>query len=508
MSIGSALSIATGGLAVVSNNLALVSQNVANANTPNYAVESATQTSLNAAGAGLGVLVGPSTRQIDTALQAEGFRQNATVAGLQTRQAALQAVDSAQGTPGQGQDLPSLLAAVQNQFSSLLNTPDNQTQQSAVIAAAGTLATGINALSTACTAQRQAAQDDIVSSVQTLNTALGTIGTLTNQIIGLRAANQSTADLENQRDAALTTVSGLVDVKVLNQPNGGIVLSTSGGLALPLTGSGATLTDTGANVQTGAYYPAGGIPGVTLNGTDVTAQLTGGRIGADLALRDATLPTYQGELDEFAETLATRFDAQGLTLFTDPTGALPVSTGTPVQTGYVGFAATIQVNPAVTANPASVRDGTASIAGSPTGASAFTQNPAGGPAGFTTLIQRVLTYALGTEAQSGVPQPTPNTTGLGPNGTLNAPYVAPASLSDQAVTMVASQSQDSADTTSKLATEQAVQTNINSRMTAISGVSMDTEMSTMIRLQNAYGANAKVIATTQALWSQLLAMVQ
>jgi flagellar hook-associated protein FlgK len=37
---------------------------------------------------------------------------------------------------------------------------------------------------------------------------------------------------------------------------------------------------------------------------------------------------------------------------------------------------------------------------------------------------------------------------------------------------------------------------------------MDTEMSTMIQLQNAYGANAKVIAAIQAMWAQLLSTVQ
>jgi flagellar hook-associated protein 1 FlgK len=33
---------------------------------------------------------------------------------------------------------------------------------------------------------------------------------------------------------------------------------------------------------------------------------------------------------------------------------------------------------------------------------------------------------------------------------------------------------------------------------------MDTEMSNMIALQNAYGANAKVIAAVQTMWAQLL----
>jgi flagellar hook-associated protein 1 len=173
----------------------------------------------------------------------------------------------------------------------------------------------------------------------------------------------------------------------------------------------------------------------------------------------------------------------------------------------LGFASTIQVNPAVKVQPSLVRDGTHSVAGSATGASAFTPNPSGGPAGFGTLISRVLDYALGSEAQSGVAQPTSATTGLGPNGTLSAPYAAPATLADMAASLVGAQGQESAGVTQQLATEQGVQSALQAKISAQSSVSMDTEMSSMVALQNAYGANAKIIASAQTMWNQLLGMV-
>jgi flagellar hook-associated protein 1 FlgK len=332
MTIGTALSIASGGLAVVGGDLALVSQNIANANTPDYAVETATRISQTAGGMALGVRSGPATRQLDLVLQAETLAQSGTVADLTTRQGTLAAIDAAQGTPGQGNDLASLLGNLQDAFSSLQGQPDNATQQVAVVSAAGDLARGLNGLSDTYATERQAAQDDIAASIGTLNAALGTIGRLTDQIIALRAADTSTADLENQRDAALRTVSQLVGVKALNQANGDLVLTTAGGLALPTRGP-AALATAGATLGAGAWYPAGGIPPITLNGVDVTAQFTGGRIGADVALRDTTLPTYQGELDEFARTIAVRFDAQGLRLFTDPAGTVPAAGGVPAQSG-------------------------------------------------------------------------------------------------------------------------------------------------------------------------------
>jgi flagellar hook-associated protein 1 FlgK len=44
-------------------------------------------------------------------------------------------------------------------------------------------------------------------------------------------------------------------------------------------------------------------------------------------------------------------------------------------------------------------------------------------------------------------------------------------------------------------------------VTSAGGVNIDTEMSNMIQLQNAYGANAKIISAVQSMWTQLLNMV-
>jgi flagellar hook-associated protein 1 FlgK len=491
VSLDGVIAVASGGIQNINRQMAVVSQNVANASTPGYAAEISTQSSMTADGQGMGVRTGPAVRNVDIALQGEVFGQNATVGGLLTRQTALNAIDSVQGTPGQGGDIASLLGKMQDQFSILLNNPDSQPQQTQTVSTATTLTQAVNSLSASYTAQRQAAQDDIVTQLQTVNTALTTIGSLSLRIITLQVEGLSTADLESQRDTAVGTISNLLDIKVLKQPNGDMMVTTTSGLMLPT--HGGQLTTTSAVMQPGTFYPGGGVPPILLAGADITGQLNGGQIGSDLTLRDTTLPTYQAELDEFSQNMASRFDAQGLTLFTDPTGAVPPPIGTPtppVQNGYVGFAASIQVNPLVQANASLVRDGTAA--------------PPTGLAGFTGIIQNVLQFALGAEQSPGVPQPPSNTVGLGADGTLNAPYSAPPTLGGIAATLVASQAQDSAATTSRLGTEQAIQSALSAKLSATSGVSMDTEMAHMIQLQNAYGANAKVIAAVQAMLTQFL----
>ena len=504
MGVESAISIASGGLANINKQFALISQNVANAATPGYAVEVSNQQALTADGVGIGVHTGSATLQIDQALQTSVVRQNATVAGLQTTQTALQAIDSVLGTPGAGNDIGSLLGNLQNNFSTLLTDPGNQTQQSAVVSSATALARGINTLGAAYSAQRQSVQNDLGSAVTTLNATLATIGQLSNQIIALKPTNQGTADLENQRNAAVQTLSQLLDVKTVEQPNGDLSMFTASGLTLPTRDGASPFSVPNASTSAGSYYPNGGIPGITLNGADVTTQMIGGRIGAGITLRDTTLPTDQAELDEFAQGLSTRFAGQGLTLFSDPIGNVPAGGGTPAQAGYVGYAGSIQVNPAITANPALVRDGTTAVA-----ATGFTPNPSGGPAGFTSLITNVVNFTFGNQVQSGVAQRAMNINGLGASGNLSAAFNATGdTLSGFATSLVSSQAQQSATTTSGLATEQALQTSLSAKATAVSGVNMDTEMSQMLSLQQAYGANARVIAAAQSMFTQLLQAVQ
>jgi flagellar hook-associated protein 1 FlgK len=505
--LDSALSIANGGLNSISAALALISQNVANDSTPAYALEVSNPQSLNAGGQPSGVNAGTATLATDAALQAQVNAANAQSAGASVTSAALANIEPALGTVANSDDLGSYLTALQNSFSNLLNDPSSQPEQDAVVDTANTLAQGINALSDTYNQVRQAAQNSLVSEVGQLNTALGQIGALNKQIVALQSQGQSTADLQNQRNAVTATISQLVDAKFVEQPNGALTVFTTGGAQLPTDTPDPLSIDSAATGPT-VYYPDGGLPGIELDGTDVTAQFYGGQIGANVTLRDTTVPTYQAELDEFSYTLASRFDAQGLTLFTDPSGVLPTSTTTPVQSGYVGFASTIEVNPTVSATPSLVRDGTRSVlAGDPGGGAPFTPNP-DNLAGFTGLIDNVLTYTFGADSQAGETQPSANTTALGPAGTLSAPFAAPATLSEFATTLTGSQAEDSGNATTETTDTAAVQTALQNKLTSETGVSLDTEMSQLIALQNAYAANAKIVSGVQSLVADILAAVQ
>ncbi len=97
----------------------------------------------------------------------------------------------------------------------------------------------------------------------------------------------------------------------------------------------------------------------------------------------------------------------------------------------------------------------------------------------------MLNYTFGVDVQQGVAQPASNVSELGPTGNLNAPYGAQSTLSSIASTMLATQAADANTAQTQLGTEQAVQSTLQNTLTSETGVSLDTEMSQMIALQNA-----------------------
>lgn len=446
MRLDGALSEAASGLDSIAKRLATVSQKVANASTPGYVDRTRTVSSLDAVGEGGGVSTGVETRSVDLVLQGNLGMADAQVADSQLRQGALAAVDAASGTPGSGQDLASLVGALRDSFSTLLNDPANATQQGGAA-----LARGVNAVGTAISGARQSAQDGIVVDVAAANSALKAVDTLSVRIVAARAQGDGTAGLEDERDARIATVTLLTGARFLPQQDGSL-LAVSNGVILPQTGTGLAMAP-------GALAP--GIAGspLTVNGQPALLGSPGGRIGAALALRDTVLPGLQGGVDGFARALATGFAAQGLTLFTDSTGAVP-SAGPP------GFAQAIQVNPAVTAAPNLVRDGTGGAAGG---------------TGNTAVIAGVLGSVL-----------------AGGSGTV----------SGQASTLVSAHATLAASAGAQVAVDTAVQTSLQAKLDAGTGVSVDKELAQLVQLQNSYGANAKVIAAVQSAWSELLQSVK
>lgn len=451
MFLGNTLSSASSGLDSIERQLATLSQNVANASTPNYVRETTPLTSLDSAGGPAGVRTGGAVREIDVQLQANLFASVGNEAGSSIKQNALSAVDQASGTVGSGQDLSSLVGNLQDSFTALGADPASTTQQAAVLGSTQSLVDGIHSLSDTLVQTRQKAQDSLVSDVATANSALSSIGTISDQIISAKAAGQSTAGLEDNRDGQLKSLAQLTGAKFSFQANGDVQVIASN-TVLPTRGTSQPFT-VGA-ITFNAGTAAAAVPPLQLNGRNVSDL--GGEIGAYGTLRDHTVPGMQSGLDAFAQSTAAAFQGQGVTLLTDQSGNVPAATSA------VGFSASIQVSGAIQAAPALLRGPTVA---------------AGDNSGINKVLANVFSSSTG-------------------------------SVPALATNLVAGFAQQATQAGASATANTALRTGLESRLSTVSGVSVNSELAQMVQLQTAYGANAKVVSAVQSMWTQLLEVVR
>ncbi|WP_270936532.1 FlgK family flagellar hook-associated protein, partial [Falsiroseomonas oryzae] len=400
------------------------------------------------------------------------------------------------------------LSGLRASLATLREAPEDAIRRGAVVAAAEDLAAHFNGVAAAIGGARQAAHDALVQEAAAANAALAEIGTLTLDIRREIAAGRTAADLEDRRDRAIGRLSESLDVSVIRGGAGDVTLVARGGLVLPLDGS-AAFSVASATVGAGAWHGgAGTLPGVMLGGQDVTRRIMGGRMAAAAELRDLTLPRMAAELDLSAAHTAARFEAQGLRLFTDGAGAVPDVTLPYAGSAQLGFAAAIGVNAAVAANPALVRDGTHVVVAVPGGPTAFAPNPPGGPAGFATLLDRLLDFTFGADVAAGAPQPAIPAAGLGPDGTLVSGLSGLLTLEAHGAALVTEQAAARAGAEASGERAGALRELLGARMQQRSGVDVDREVAAMVELQNAYTVNARVVATVQAMWDALFGAVR
>jgi flagellar hook-associated protein 1 FlgK len=507
MSLDAAFTIARSGLRHIDRQLARTANDIANAEVAGHSRTTLPGTSAEAGGAGIGVRTGVVARDIDAALLTATHRAQGDTAGAALSARLLGGVEAAHGNPDSGGSVAGRISGLRDAYIALQEAPADANRRAAALEAAQALTRQVRDVATAIGSARQEAHDTLVQDVAALNGALNQVARLNDEIRREIAAGRSVATLEDQRDLSLGRIAEVLEVRALRGSDGQVTLVARGGIVLPLHETGAVFSLAPATLGP-ATHAGAGLPGVMLGGQDVTARLAGGRIGAALTARDADLPRMQAELDLVAAEVAQRFAGQGLRLFTDGAGAVPDTTQPYTAGGQLGFAQVMQVNDAVVADPTLLRDGTDAVVGLPGGPTAFTPNPPGGPAGFEALVTRILDHALGTTQAAGVAQGAIATTGLGPAGTLTSRLGGFGSVESYAAAVVAEHAAMRTAATGSQQSGAALVEVLEGRMAERSGVDVDTEMAAMVELQSAYGLNARVMATVQAMWDSLFAAVR
>jgi flagellar hook-associated protein 1 FlgK len=299
MSLGTILTTSAAALANTDYQIALTNGNVANAGDTSYSRKTAQFGTLTGT---VALSTATTTRVADDYLT----KATATAASASGRDAAissaLQSYDAQLGTVATGNDVSSLLTAFQTAVTGLASTGATSAAKAGVVSASGQLATAVRGLSGTIQTLRGQASTDIAATVATVNTAADTIASLNNQIVSTAASGGDVTNLQDQRDAALQTLSGALGISYYTTPDNRIQVYTAGGDALVGDQANHLSYTASSTLSAGATYP-GQISGIMLAGKDITPSITTGKIGGLIAVRDTTLVGEQAKLDQVAATL-------------------------------------------------------------------------------------------------------------------------------------------------------------------------------------------------------------
>ncbi|VIO76432.1 Flagellar hook-associated protein 1 [Bradyrhizobium ivorense] len=350
MSLSVAQSIAFSGLSATSVQISVASGNIANADTKGYTQKTANQASSVTGGVGTGVTISGITSTVDKLLLKSLVAADSdlgaadTANGYLTELAQLYGSTASADSSTTGTSLANAVAALESALSSLASTPSSASLQSNAISALDAVTTQLQQTSDGIQKLRANADQDIASSVGDINSDLQQISDLNAQIKQEAAAGQSTADLEDQRNSALQDLASMMNVGYFTASNGDLQVYTGSGQALVDSTAHPLSYTAAANVTASTTYSAGGFSGITVNGVDITSQITSGKVSALITLRDQTLPAAQSQLDELARQLASSVNAvsnQGTSVPAPAslTGTASVSSATPLSaTGTVRIA--------------------------------------------------------------------------------------------------------------------------------------------------------------------------
>lgn len=298
MSLRVAGSIATAALRTAEVGISVASSNSANADTAGYTRKTAAATTFDTGVGYASVGVSSIGSTVNQQLLKALIQQTSVVGSSTVTDSYLSQLDSSLGSTDGGTDVADALSDLADSMATFATSPESASARVAVVDDLATTAETLRNTSSTVQDLRKQADQDIDSTVDDINETLHTLDDLNDQIGKAKALGQSTADLEDQRNEAVKTLAGMIDISYQVDDNGRMRVSTS---------SGSTLLD--SSVHELSYTPASSVSStttfgaITLNGSDITGKVKSGSLGALVELRDETLPDYQAQLDELADTL-------------------------------------------------------------------------------------------------------------------------------------------------------------------------------------------------------------
>ena len=303
MSLNIALYNAISGLQANSRGLDVTAQNVSNVNTEGYSRKIVQQQSVVIQGQGAGVEIANVSRKVNEFLISQ-LRDGVTNLGdADVREEFYARMQDMFGTLASDSSIGFGLAEIGARLQALADTPENVSLRTDLIERARLLVEQLNDMAEQIEALRVEVDRNIGDGVDVINTQLTIVQELNLQIAEGIALGQGVGELQDKRDLALNKIADQIDIEQFTRSNGEVVILSKLGRSL-LDRVPVTLTHTTvSSINPLVTLASGAIDGINLNGTDITSEISGGRLGGLIAMRDELLPNLHSQMQELVTHL-------------------------------------------------------------------------------------------------------------------------------------------------------------------------------------------------------------
>ncbi|WP_175837286.1 flagellar hook-associated protein FlgK [Burkholderia anthina] len=312
----SLLNLGVSGLNAALWGLTTTGQNISNAATPGYSVERP----VYAEASGQYTSSGYMPQGVNTVTVQRQYSQylNDQLNSAQSQSGALSTWYSlvAQLNNYVGSPTAGISTAITNYFTGLQGVANNASDPSVrqtAMSNAQTLADQITAAGQQYDALRQSVNTQLTSTVSQINTYTAQIAQLNQQISAANSQGQPPNQLMDQRDLAVSNLSGLAGVQVVRNDSGYSVFLAGGQPLVVADKSYQLATVASSSDPSELTVVSQGIAGANPQGPNQTlsdSSLSGGTLGGLLAFRNQTLDPAQAQLGAIAASFAAQVNGQ------------------------------------------------------------------------------------------------------------------------------------------------------------------------------------------------------
>ena len=330
MSLFGSLQIAKSSLFAAQVGLQVTGNNIANANTPGYvkqrvALTPAPTQLIGRLPLGLGVRIDGILQSADRFLSERLRGALSDLSNSETQEQAYLQLEALVGELSET-DLSTSMTNFFSAINDILNQPEDIAVRNLAVLQGGAVAQEVSRLDQRVRDVRSEINRQIEASTADVNRLIEEVAELNIKTVVTEGGSTNGSDavgLRDQRELALSELSELLGVRVVEQPNGSVTVF-AGGDFLVFEGEHREVT-TGFTSDRGIAAAS-----INLVDTDSPIAASSGKVAGLYAARDDILGEFIDELDVLAQTLAFEFNklysgGQGLTGFADLTSEFDVS---------------------------------------------------------------------------------------------------------------------------------------------------------------------------------------